>query len=71
MPVSTDRTASASVVAVLVGASRPAQQQPRLTDLGTVEEPLAAAQDVRHPHIGKRLLVHLGLRVDAEQHGDL
>ena len=71
MPASTARTASGSGVAASLGARRAAQQQPRLADLGAVEEPLAAAQHVRHPHVGERLLVHLGLRVDPEQHGDL
>ena len=58
-------------VGVLRRSRRAAEQQPRLADLGAVEEPLATAQHVRHTRLGQRLLVHLGLRVHPEQHGDL
>ena len=45
----------------LVGfrSRRAPEQQPGLADLGPVEEPLAAAQDVWHPGLGQRLLVDL------------
>ena len=54
-----------------IGPGRTAQQQSGLADLGTVEEPLAAAQHVGDAGVGKRLLIHLGLRVDPEQDRDL
>ena len=46
-------------------AGRAAQQQPGLAHLGPLEEPLGAAQLVGHPGVGERLLVDLGLGVDA------
>ena len=40
-------------------------------DLGPVEEPGGAADDVGDAARGQRLLERLGLGVDAEQHRDL
>jgi hypothetical protein len=51
--------------------SRAAQQEHRLTDLGPLEEALAALEDVGHADVGQRRLVDLGLGVDPEQHRHL
>ena len=56
---------------VLSAPCRAAQQRDRLPDLGPLEEALDAAQRERDAVLAERLLVHLGLRVDAEQHGHL
>lgn len=56
---------------VAAEASRAAQGDARLADLGAVEETLRAAQLVRDAAVGEGLLVGLRLRVGAEQDGDL
>ena len=56
---------------VAAEAGRAAQGDARLAHLGPLEEPLGAAQLVGHAGVGERLLVDLGLGVDAVEHGDL
>jgi hypothetical protein len=56
---------------VLSASRRASQQRDPLPDLGTLEEALDAAQRERDAVLAERLLVHLGLCVDAEQHGHL
>ena len=68
---SASTTASTSGVSPGIDRTAGAQRDHRLPHLGPLEEPLGAAHHVRHPGLGQRLLVRLGLRVGPEQHRDL
>ena len=69
--LSTARTSSPERQSAGLAARGPTQARHRLAHLGSVEEPLGAAQDDRHARLGERLLQLGRLGVDAEEHGDV